>query len=115
MSAVGCSVCGARQTDPVRGASPWQRGVAGGVQVLGCPDCQASGAWAVSLDRCASCGSAALLRRLGETVCRACGHTGDGVPAAAPPEAPPAAARPAGREALAEEVRAALDRAFGRG
>lgn len=106
---MGCHVCGARQTDPVKGASPWQRGVAGGEQVLGCPDCQASGAWAAALDRCAACGSTALVRRLGETACRACGHAGDGRPAAAPPD------RAAGeRAALAEEVAAALDRAFGR-
>lgn len=106
---MGCYVCGARQTDPARGASPWQRGVVDGEQVLGCPDCQRSGAWAASLDTCGSCGSTALVRRLGETVCRACGRTGDGVPAAAPPE------RRAGeRAALADEVAAALDRAFGR-
>jgi hypothetical protein len=106
---MGCYVCGARQTDPAKGASPWQRGVAGGSQVLGCPSCQASGAWAAALDRCAACGSTALRRALGETACRACGHLGDGVAAAAPPD------RTAGeRAALAEEVAAALDRAFGR-
>jgi hypothetical protein len=107
---VGCAVCGTRQTDPARGASPWQRGVVRGVQVLGCPACQASGAWAGVLDRCASCGSAALVRRLGETVCRGCGHAGDGVPA-------PGAARSPGGTAdgrLADEVSAALDRFFGR-
>lgn len=106
---MGCYVCGARQTDPARGASPWQRGVVAGEQVLGCPACQASGAWAASLDRCASCGSALLARRLGETVCRSCGHVGAGVPAADPP--PRAAAE---RAELAAEVAAALDRAFGR-
>lgn len=106
---MGCYVCGARQSDPARGPSDWQRGVAGGEQVLGCPACQASGAWAASLDRCASCGSTALLRRLGETSCRACGHAGEGVPA---PDPPPRAAGE--RAALAEEVAAALDRAFGR-
>jgi hypothetical protein len=106
---VGCHVCGARQTDPARGTSPWQRGVAGGVQVLGCPDCQASGAWAAALDSCVSCRSTALVRRLGETYCRSCGHEGPGVPAAAPP---PAAAGE--RTSLAADVAAALDRAFGR-
>jgi hypothetical protein len=106
---MGCVVCGVRQTDPARGASPWQRGVVRGAQVLGCPACQASGAWAAVLDTCASCGSAALIRRLGDTVCRTCGHVGDGVVAAAPgPGAPP----PSG--ALADEVAAALDRFFGR-
>lgn len=106
---MGCYVCGARQTDPVKGASPWQRGVVRNEQVLGCPDCQASGAWAAALDRCASCGSPALVRRLGETACRACSSVGDGVPAegASP-------ARSAERSAIAAEVAAALDRAFGR-
>ncbi|HVF06418.1 MAG TPA: hypothetical protein VNA20_16370 [Frankiaceae bacterium] len=113
---MGCYVCGARQTDPARGASPWQRGVVGGQQVLGCPDCQASGEWAASLDRCAGCGSTALARRLGETTCGACGQAGDGLPAALPPpRRSPAPGSPAGPGALADEVRAALDRAFGRG
>ena len=103
---MGCYVCGARQTDPARGASPWQRGVVRGRQVLGCPDCQASGAWARVLDACASCGSTALVRRLGETVCRTCGNAGDGVAAAdAPPPAQPASG-------IADEVSAALDRMF---
>jgi hypothetical protein len=106
---MGCVVCGARQTDPARGASPWQRGVVRGVQVLGCPGCQKSGAWAAALDRCASCGSTALVRRLGETVCRSCGHAGDGVPAESAAGAPP------GSGSLADEVSAALDRFFGRG
>ncbi len=103
---MGCYVCGTRQTDPARGASPWQRGVAHGVQVLGCPACQASGAWAAVLDVCASCGSTALLRRLGETVCRSCGHSGDGVAAEGVP--PPAV----GQGALSDDVAAALDRMF---
>jgi hypothetical protein len=106
---MGCYVCGARQTDPASGPSDWQRGVVAGEQVLGCPSCQRSGEWAAALDRCAACGSAALVRRLGETVCRTCGHAGDGLPAASPPP------RRAGeRAALADEVAAALDRAFGR-
>jgi hypothetical protein len=125
---VGCHVCGTRQTDPARGASPWQRGVVAGVQVLGCPACQRSGTWASALDRCAACSSAALVRRLGDTVCRDCGHVGDGVAAAAapppvtapattpvttpPPAGDAAPARDAGR--LADEVAAALDRFFGR-
>lgn len=106
---MGCHVCGARQTDPAKGASPWQRGVAGGVQVLGCPDCQRAGTWAAALDTCAACGSAALIRRLGDTVCRSCGHVGDGV-AAPGGEAPERPAAPA----IADEVAAALDRFFGR-
>jgi hypothetical protein len=107
---VGCFVCGRRQTDPARGASPWQRGVVRGSQVLGCPDCQRSGAWAAVLDACSSCASTALVRRLGETVCRSCGHAGDGVAAVSAPADPP----PVDRSALADEVSAALDRFFGR-
>ncbi len=106
---MGCVCCGRRQTDPARGASPWQRGVVRGEQVLGCPDCQASGAWAAVLDTCASCRSTMLVRRLGETVCRACGRVGDGVPAVTAP-APPEE----GAATLADEVSAALDRFFGR-
>ncbi|MEA2350768.1 MAG: hypothetical protein QOG86_1709 [Thermoleophilaceae bacterium] len=123
---MGCHVCGTRQTDPVRGASPWQRGVVAGAQVLGCPDCQRSGAWGAALDRCAGCGSAALVRRLGETSCRDCGHAGDGVAAGggaanvaarggvAPGGADPGGTARDGRGGLAEEVSAALDRFFGR-
>jgi hypothetical protein len=106
---LGCFVCGARQTDPVRGASPWQRGVVRNEQVLGCPDCQASGAWVAALDRCASCAATSLVRQLGETACRSCGHVGDSLPVEA---APPG--RTAERAAIAAEVAAALDRAFGR-
>lgn len=105
---MGCHVCGTRQTDPVRGASPWQRGVVGGVQVLGCPACQASGEWATVLDRCAACGSTALLRRLGETACRSCGHVGDGVAAGGAPPPPERSAE----ASLSDEVAAALDRMF---
>jgi hypothetical protein len=50
-----------------------------------------------------------LVRRLGETVCRACGRVGDGVPAASP-----APSTEAIGPALADEVSAALDRFFGR-
>ena len=107
---MGCYVCGTRQTDPARGASPWQRGVVHGEQVLGCPSCQRSGAWTRVLDTCESCGSTALVRRLGETACRACGHVGDSLPSSGDP-APPPAAR-AGD--VASEVSAALDRYFGR-
>ena len=105
---MGCYCCGTRQTDPVKGASPWQRGVVAGEQVLGCPACQASGAWAASLDRCASCGSTSLVRRLGETGCRTCGRTGESLPA----ESPPARVLPS--RTLAEEVAEALERAFDR-
>src|SRR5690606_39272801 len=66
-----CYRCGARQTDPVRGVSPWKRGVRHGSQVLICPDCQRT--HDLELDTCAGCGSVALICRLGEVECRACG------------------------------------------
>ena len=69
-----CFRCGARQRDPVRGASPWKRGVRRDHQVLVCPECQAVHDWAVDLDHCTACGSAALVCRLGEVECRDCGH-----------------------------------------
>jgi hypothetical protein len=66
-----CYRCGARQTDPVRGASPWKRGVRHESQVLICPDCQRL--HDLDLDVCATCGSTTLICRLGEVECRACG------------------------------------------
>jgi hypothetical protein len=105
---MGCYRCGARSADPVRGPSPWRRGVHAGRQVLVCPDCQASGEWQSDLDRCATCASTALVRRLGETVCRSCGrveHTGSDAEGDAPSADP----------ALGDEVTAALARLFRRG
>lgn len=99
-----CYRCGARQTDPVRGASPWKRGVRHEVQVLICPSCQ--GMPDLDLDSCASCGSAALICRLGEIECRSCGAVRIArsrdllVPTSAP--------------GLAAEVEAALNRVLGR-
>ncbi|MEV0583692.1 hypothetical protein [Nonomuraea sp. NPDC050310] len=66
-----CYRCGARQTDPVRGASPWRRGVSNEVQVLICPDCQRL--HDLALDTCSTCASTALICRLGEVECRGCG------------------------------------------
>jgi len=118
-----CYRCGARQTDPVRGPSPWKRAVRGDAQVLVCPDCQRRHDWAADMDRCASCGSMMLVRLLGETQCRTCGAVGTAVrsaPGAPPPDAlrtgpartgPAAQARPDG---LSDDVQAALDRMFGR-
>ena len=74
-----CFRCGARQTDPVRGASPWKRGVRADRQVLVCPGCQADGDGMAALDRCVACGSVALVCRLGEIECRDCGHTREAV------------------------------------
>lgn len=102
-----CFRCGARQTDPVRGASPWRRGVRHETQVLICPDCQRSGD--LDLDTCHSCGSTALICRLGEIECRSCGavRLAAGRSCSAPP-------RPTGVPGLSEEVAAALDRVLGR-
>ncbi|MGH3343299.1 MAG: hypothetical protein ACRDPK_10535, partial [Carbonactinosporaceae bacterium] len=100
-----CYRCGARETDPVRGPSPWKRGVTRGAQVLVCPDCQHDD-WTAGLDRCSWCSSTMLGRALGETVCRACGAVGSGEvadPALASPGSPAA-------PGLAEDVEAALDR-----
>jgi hypothetical protein len=68
-----CHRCGARQTDPVRGASPWRRGVRRGEQVLVCPDCQRGRDWTADLARCGACGSSRLVRVLGRTECKDCG------------------------------------------
>ncbi|HEX2313420.1 MAG TPA: hypothetical protein VHJ17_06810 [Thermomonospora sp.] len=101
-----CFRCGARQTDPVRGASPWRRGVRGDRQVLVCPGCQGAHDWTAELDRCAGCGSTALVCRLGEVECRECGHVREARPGeGAPPAAP----------GLSEEVAAALHRVLRRG
>jgi|SRR5437868_2030996 len=100
-----CYRCGARQSDPVRGASPWQRGVRSETQVLICPDCQHS--HELELDTCGSCGSTALICRLGEVECRACGQVrlaraeSQLVTSGAPP-------------GLSAEVEAALNRVLGR-
>ncbi|MEV3979078.1 hypothetical protein [Nonomuraea sp. NPDC049758] len=106
-----CYRCGARQTDPVRGASPWQRGVRNESQVLICPDCQRL--HDLDLDSCTTCGSAALICRLGEIECRGCGavrqarapkgfeEQGAYVGSGAPP-------------GLSAEVEAALNRVLGR-
>ena len=103
-----CFRCGARQTDPARGASPWKRGVRAGVQVLVCPECQRGRDWRADFDRCTRCGSTVLVRALGETLCRACGLARPDDPAARAPA--PRTPDPG----LAEEVAAALDRVLKR-
>ncbi|GLX94528.1 hypothetical protein Hesp01_24780 [Herbidospora sp. NBRC 101105] len=103
-----CYRCGARQTDPVRGASPWRRGVRSDAQVLICPDCQR--AHDLQLDTCFSCGSTTLVCRLGEVECRSCGHVrnaGEGGPRRD-------YRRPSVPADLAAEVEAALSRVLGR-
>lgn len=110
-----CYRCGARQVDPVRGHSPWRRGVKGDEQVLVCPGCQASADWTADLDKCRQCGSVHLVRRLGEVECRDCGMT------VAPDVGPgslhagPAGAVTARASGLSEEVAQALERVLGRG
>jgi len=71
---MACYRCGTRQVDPVRGHSPWQRGVRGNQQVLICPTCQGIHDWKTDLDQCIRCGSVRLVRRLGEAECRDCGY-----------------------------------------
>jgi len=95
-----CFQCGARQSDPARGASPWRRGVRADRQVLICPDCQTALDWRAALDRCVSCSSVELICRLGEVECRTCGHTRPADPGQAVEQPEPAAA-----SGLAEEVR----------
>ncbi|GAA0964553.1 hypothetical protein GCM10009555_001940 [Acrocarpospora macrocephala] len=98
-----CYRCGARQTDPVRGASPWKRGVRHEAQVLVCPDCQR--AQDLDLDTCPTCASTALICRLGEVECRSCGLVR--LAQAPSPGSPDLSG-------LAAEVEAALNRVLGR-
>ena len=103
-----CYRCGARQTDPVRGPSPWKKAVRAGTMVLICPDCQREHAWTEDMDRCTSCGAANLVRALGETTCRTCG-------ASFPDEVEAdTGVTPSGAPGLSEDVSAALQRAFKR-
>jgi hypothetical protein len=99
---VPCYHCGARQSDPGKGPSPWKRGVIADEQVLVCPDCQTTHDWVADLDRCAECDSTMLVRALGETRCRQCSW--------AKPSSG-GAARADG--SLADDVAAALQRRFG--
>lgn len=107
-----CHRCGARQTDPVRGASPWRRGVRAGEQVLICPDCQRGRDWTADLAHCAACGSARLVRALGNTQCKDCGAEDQVTAEPAATTADPAETR-SGATTLTEDVHAALERHFG--
>jgi hypothetical protein len=109
-----CFRCGARQTDPVRGASPWKRGVRAERQVLICPGCQAVPEATAALDRCERCGSVALICRLGEIECRDCGHTREAVRDEGRSEDLVRSGGPASDSGLSAEVAAALTRFFGR-
>jgi hypothetical protein len=103
-----CYRCGARQTDPIRGASPWKRGVRDERQVLVCPGCQAGGDWRAELAQCPACGSAGLVCRLGEIECRDCGHVRTA-------DRTTDTLVTSGAPGLSEEVAAALTRVLGRG
>jgi len=111
---MACYRCGSRQVDPVRGHSPWRRGVRGDQQVLICPTCQGMHDWKADLDPCSRCGSVRLVRRLGEVECRDCGFV-------LAPEVPGLSGTEvrglSGGEApgLSEEVARALERVLGRG
>ena len=75
----GCFLCHRPTFDPDKREVPWARAVAGGTQVLVCPDCQHDRAdWQESLSRCEACGSTRLSVTLGDVVCRACGHADGG-------------------------------------
>jgi hypothetical protein len=102
-----CYRCGARQTDPGKGPSPWKRGVVDDQAVLVCPDCQRSHNWTDDLDRCASCGSTMLIRALGETRCRQCEWVRRS------PAEPAVDEGTGGDPRLSEEVEQALRRRFG--
>ena len=110
-----CHRCGARQTDPVKGASPWRRGVRAGEQVLVCPECQSGRDWTADLAHCSRCGSARLVRMLGSTQCKDCGAE-DSVAPEKPADAVADAAT--GEEdrtdahSLSDDVHAALERHF---
>jgi hypothetical protein len=107
-----CYRCGARQTDPERGPSPWKRavarvGTAGEHQVLICPSCQRLRDWAAGLQACAGCGSLHLVRRLDQVECLECRLVRE---AMSRQERVP----PARDGALAAEVAKALDRLLGK-
>ena len=121
---MACYRCGVRQVDPVRGHSPWQRGVRGNQPVLICPTCQGIHDWKTDLDQCGRCGSVRLVRRLGEAECRDCGYVAAPEVVAVPDlsTVPEAVAVPGGvavpiaeAPGLSEEVERALERVLGRG
>jgi uncharacterized Zn finger protein (UPF0148 family) len=90
--------------------------------VLVCPVCQQAGGpdgtdWTAALDHCPQCGSAHLIRRLGQIECLDCAHIRELVDAThlANGTHLAHAAHPACTDAaLAEEVSRALDRVLGR-
>ena len=125
-----CFSCGARQSDPERGPSPWKRGVVREHLVLVCPACQLRAGWSAELESCARCASLHLIRRLDQVECLDCrlvrdavpddehpGHTAPGGTApggAVPGGSAPGGTAPAGDAALAAEVASALNRVLRR-
>jgi hypothetical protein len=115
-----CYRCGARPVDPDRGPSPWKRGVRNDRQVLICPDCQSGRDWAAELDRCRTCTSVRLVRRLGEVECRDCGQVREAestVPVQGTGASETGASETGASEevtGLSEEVARALERVLGR-
>jgi hypothetical protein len=109
---VPCYRCGTRQTDPEAGkSSPWRRGVVGEHQVLICPACVST---ALSdLARCGRCGSAHLVKRLGQVECLDCRLVTDADPATRDTPRPSAQGGARSTE-LAAEVARALERVLGR-
>lgn len=72
-----CYRCDRIQTDPVKGASPWARGVIQQEQILICPDCQREHPqWTEELETCPRCGGTRLSMVMGSLSCRACGYLG---------------------------------------
>src|SRR5712691_9296489 len=119
-----CYRCGARQSDPEHGPSPWQRGVIAEHLVLACPACQRQAGWADAFTTCAGCGSRHLIRRLDQVECLDCRLSRDAAPDPPAPDPPapdtpvpdgaaPDAPAPGGT-ALADEVARALGRVLRR-
>ena len=70
-----CYRCERVQTDPVKGASPWKRGVIDDEQILVCPDCQDEHPqWQQEVDKCPHCGSGRLVIVMGSILCKDCNH-----------------------------------------
>ena len=101
-----CFSCGARQSDPERGPSPWKRGVVREHLVLVCPACQRRPGWSAELQSCARCESVHLIRRLDQVECLDCRLIRDAAPDDAPGHG--------GDAALAAEVASALSRVLRR-
>jgi len=117
-----CYSCGARQSDPERGPSPWKRGVVREHLVLVCPACQGRAGWSADLQSCARCGSLHLIRRLDQVECLDCRLVRDALPdvaaqgggRAGSARNDSAANDSAAADALADEVASALDRVLRR-